>query len=146
MDGDEVNNDFKWIHPETVLIDYKLFTLYFRHIGFFDERNIIISYSKFQNKCSYDLRVKKSAQVINGIETKLNPKARENNLKYPGNSNKGLPFIFDVSDEQVMYCKVELNIYKDQPRKFLVKVIIKIEYYFKNRNYRIVEANVIEIN
>ena len=33
MEVDEMENDFKWIHPETVLIDHKLFTLYFRHIS-----------------------------------------------------------------------------------------------------------------
>ena len=144
MEVDEMENDFKWIHPETVLIDHKLFTLYFRHIGFFDKKKIIINYNKFQNKCSYDLRVKKSALVINGIDMKINPKARENNLKYPGNSNKGLPIILNVSDEKMTFCKIELDIYKDVPRKLLVKVIIKVEYYFKNRNYRIVEAEVIE--
>ena len=133
-----MENDFKWIHPETVLIDHKLFTLCFRHIGFFDKKKIIINYNKFQNKCSYDLRVKKSALVINGIDMKINPKARENNLKYPGNSNKGLPVILDVSDEK--------DIYKDVPRKVQVKVIIKVEYYFKNRNYRIVEVDAVEIN
>lgn len=59
MEVDEMENDFKWIHPKTVLIDHKLFTLYFRHIGFFDKKKIIINYNKFQNKCSYGLRVKK---------------------------------------------------------------------------------------
>lgn len=146
MEVDEMENDFKWINPEIVLIDHKLFTLYFRHIGFFDKRKIIINYNKFQNKCSYDLRVRRSALIINGVEMKLNPKARENNIKYLGREKKGLPIILNVSDEKMISCKIELDIYKDVPKKFLVKVVLKIEYYFKSRNYRIIEAKAIEIN
>lgn len=146
MEMKEMEDDFKWIHPKMIIIDHKLFIFYFRHIGFFDKRKIIINYNTLYNKCSFNLRVRRSALVINGVEMKLNPKARENNLKYPGREKKGLPIILDVSDEKMISCKIELDIYKDVPRKFLVKVVLKIEYYFKSRNYRIVEAKAIEMN
>lgn len=68
-----------WISPETVIIDHRLLSFQLRHIGFFDG-NMIINYNRLENRCDFDLRLRKIYEEINGVPEKKGKEKRVSNI------------------------------------------------------------------
>lgn len=130
---------FEWVHPNVIILDCKLFSIYFKHVGFFDN-DFIINYNHLINKCDYDVHIKEKGVVINNTERK----PRRNYLKFSAKQDEVLPILFDMTNNEKMKYRIELEVYRDMPRNHLANVVIEIEYYPNKRNYKIIETTIKE--
>lgn len=130
---------FEWIHPNVIILNCKLFSIYFKHVGFFDD-DFIINYNHLLNKCDYDIKIKEKHVVINNIEKK----PRRNYLKFSAKQDEVLPILFDMTNNEKMRYRIELVVYRDIPTNLLANAVIEIEYYPNKRKYKIREATIKE--
>lgn len=138
----KIDRAYKWIHPNMILIDHELFTIYFKHIGFYDE-DFIINYNQFHNKCDCDLRVKNRSITINDVGV-VKLRSKMNNLKSPAKEIITLPYLIHISNDDRINFKVEIDVFKDKPRILEAQVMLEIDYYPSLRNYKILKSHIKE--
>lgn len=138
-----MENDFKWIHPEKILVDNDFMTVYYKHIGFIDGE-LIVNFNKVFNKCDYDLRLKNKYICINGVKQTFNPRARTHNKKFPANSFKDLTYLIPITDIEKVNFKIEIEITKDRTKIIKAKIKLEIDYYPFNKDYKIVNIEVLQ--
>ena len=132
-----------WISPETVIIDHRLLSFQLRHIGFFDG-NMIINYNRLENRCDFDLRLRKIYEEINGVPEKKGK--RKESFKYSAKKERGLPFILSMKKEDKITFKTEMEIISERNKRVIGIFILEIEYYPSKYSYRMIKAEVVEIS
>ncbi len=139
----DIIRDYDWIHPEKILVDNDFMTVYYKHIGFIDGE-LIVNFNKVFNKCDYDLRLKNKYICINGVKQTFNPRARTHNKKLPANSFKGLTYLIPITDIEKVNFKIEIEITKDRTKIIKAKIKLEIDYYPFNKDYKIVNIEVLQ--